>query len=97
MARVTEQPTAEPEAKTPAFRWLNPGVKGICLVDCLSDRGHEVATSLLPRLVIVALGASPPLLVWWKGYATELPELPAWRAERLPTTLNGAKPLMPAD
>jgi MFS family permease len=43
-------------------RWLHGPVVGIGLASFLSDVGHEVPTSLLPRLLTTTLGASPAAL-----------------------------------
>lgn len=49
-----------PEATTQ--RWFTPGVRGIGLASLLSDLGHEVPTSLLPRFVTSTLGGSAAAL-----------------------------------
>jgi hypothetical protein len=41
--------------------WFTPGVRGIGLASLLSDLGHEVPTSLLPRFVASTLGGSAAL------------------------------------
>ena len=53
-------------------RWLTPGVRGIGLASLLSDLGHEVPTSLLPRFVTSTLGASPAALGFIEGVADAL-------------------------
>ena len=49
-------------------RWLTPGVKGIGAASLLSDLGHEVPTSLLPRF-ITSLGGSAAVLGLIEGLA----------------------------
>lgn len=53
-------------------RWLTRGVRGIGAASFLSDLGHEVATSLLPRLVTQTLGASAAVLGLIEGLADGL-------------------------
>ncbi len=55
-----------------ASEWLTPGVRGIGLASFLSDLGHEVPTSLLPRFVTTTLGASPAALGVIEGVADGL-------------------------
>ena len=50
-------------------RWLTPGVRGIGLASLLSDLGHEVPTSLLPRFVTSTLGGSAAALGVIEGIA----------------------------
>ena len=57
--------------RTPT-RWLTRGVRGIGAASVLSDLGHEVATSLLPRLVTQTLGASATVLGLIEGLADGL-------------------------
>ena len=52
-------------------RWLTPGVKGIGAASLLSDLGHEVPTSLLPRF-ITSLGGSAAVLGLIEGLADGL-------------------------
>jgi MFS family permease len=60
---------AEPSARS---KWLTPGVKGIGLASLLSDLGHEVPTSLLPRFVTSTLGGSAAALGVIEGVADGL-------------------------
>ena len=53
-------------------RWLTPGVKGIGLASFLSDLGHEIVTSLLPRFVTSTLGGSAASLGVIEGIADAL-------------------------
>ncbi len=50
-------------------RWFTPGVRGIGLASLLSDLGHEVPTSLLPRFVTSTLGGSAAALGVIEGVA----------------------------
>jgi MFS family permease len=52
-------------------QWLTPPVRGIGGASLLADLGHEVPTSLLPRL-LVSLGASPAALGLMEGLADGL-------------------------
>ncbi len=49
--------------------WFTPGVRGIGLASLLSDLGHEVPTSLLPRFVTSTLGGSAAALGVIEGVA----------------------------
>jgi MFS family permease len=57
------------QAPLSATRWLTPGVKGIGLASFLSDLGHEVVTSLLPRFVTSTLAGSAAMLGVIEGIA----------------------------
>ena len=59
------------EERTDSERWLTPGVRGIGAASFLSDLGHEVPTSLLPRL-ITSLGGSAAALGVIEGVADGL-------------------------
>lgn len=52
--------------------WFTPGVRGIGLASLLSDLGHEVPTSLLPRFVTSTLGGSAAALGIIEGVADGL-------------------------
>ncbi|HZJ49533.1 MAG TPA: MFS transporter, partial [Actinomycetota bacterium] len=52
--------------------WLTPGVRGIGVASFLADLGHEVPTSLLPRLLISTLGAPAAALGLIEGVADGL-------------------------
>ena len=52
--------------------WFTPGVRGIGLASLLSDLGHEVPTSLLPRFVTSTLGGSAAALGVIEGIADAL-------------------------
>jgi MFS family permease len=52
--------------------WLSPGVKGVGAASLLSDVGHEVPTSLLPRLLTGTLGAPAAALGFIEGLADAL-------------------------
>jgi MFS family permease len=52
--------------------WFTPGVRGIGLASLLSDLGHEVPTSLLPRFVTSTLGGSAATLGVIEGIADAL-------------------------
>lgn len=52
--------------------WFTPGVRGIGLASLLSDLGHEVPTSLLPRFVTSTLGGSAAALGVIEGIADGL-------------------------
>jgi MFS family permease len=52
--------------------WFTPGVRGIGLASLLSDLGHEVPTSLLPRFVTSTLGGSAATLGIIEGVADAL-------------------------
>lgn len=62
----------EPEAPHRRVVWLTPGVKGIGLASFLSDLGHEIVTSLLPRFVTSTLGGSAAALGVIEGIADAL-------------------------
>jgi len=62
----------QPEASYPRVRWLTPGVKGIGLASFLSDLGHEIVTSLLPRFITSTLGGSAAALGVIEGIADAL-------------------------
>jgi MFS family permease len=49
--------------------WLTPGVRAIGLSSFLSDVGHEIPTSLLPRFLSSTLGAPASALGWIEGVA----------------------------
>lgn len=59
------------ETKTAKANWLTPGVGGIGAASLLSDLGHEVPTSLLPRF-IASLGGSAAALGIIEGIADGL-------------------------
>lgn len=65
----TREPTPQIEPPVSATRWLTPGVKGIGVASFLSDLGHEVVTSLLPRFVTSTLAGSAALLGVIEGIA----------------------------
>jgi MFS family permease len=50
-----------PSSSPPRTRWLNRSVLGIGVASLLSDVGHEMATSVLPLLVVTLGGASAAL------------------------------------
>jgi len=52
--------------------WLTPGVRGIGLASFLSDVGHEVPTSLLPRFLTSTLGAPAAALGLIEGISDGL-------------------------
>ena len=58
-----------PEEALTRGHWLTPGVRGIGAASFLSDLGHEVATSLLPRFVTSTLGGSAAALGAIEGIA----------------------------
>ncbi len=51
--------------------WFTPGIRGIGLTSLLSDLGHEVPTSLLPRFVTSTLGGSAAALGVIEGIADD--------------------------
>lgn len=53
-------------------RWLTPGVRGIGAASLLSDLGHEVPTSLLPRFLTSTLGAPAAALGLIEGLSDGL-------------------------
>ena len=53
-------------------RWLTAPVKGIAAASLLSDVGHEVPTSLMPRLLTSTLGAPAAALGLIEGIADAL-------------------------
>jgi MFS family permease len=53
-------------------RWLTPGVRGIGAASLLSDLGHEVPTSLLPRFLTATLGAPAAALGLIEGLSDGL-------------------------
>ena len=55
------------EKATPTH-WLNPTTLGVGLTSLLSDWSHEIATAILPSLLI-ALGAGPGWLGAIEGVA----------------------------
>ncbi len=63
------EPAAEAAVPIPRNPWLTPGVRGIGLASFLSDLGHEVVTSLLPRFVTSILGGSAAALGVIEGIA----------------------------
>src|SRR6266542_814413 len=66
------EPTPPPRPPPAPRQWLNPGVRGIGTASFLSDLGHEVPTSLLPRLVTSTLGGSAAALGAIEGVAEGL-------------------------
>ena len=58
--------------RQPTETWFTPGVRGIGLASLLSDLGHEVPTSLLPRFVTSTLGGSAAALGIIEGVADGL-------------------------
>lgn len=65
----TPEASSEPGAQSARNPWLTPGVKGIGLASFLSDLGHEVVTSLLPRFVTTTLAGSAAALGVVEGIA----------------------------
>lgn len=63
---------SEDTAERVEERWLLPGVKGIGAASLLSDVGHEVPTTLLPRLLTGTLGAPAAALGFIEGIADAL-------------------------
>jgi MFS family permease len=57
------------ETERTTERWFTPGVRGVGLASLLSDLGHEVPTSLLPRFVTSTLGGSAAALGFIEGVA----------------------------
>lgn len=62
----------ERELRDDAERWLTPGVGGIGAASFLADVGHEVATALLPSLLVSTLGAPAAALGTIEGVADAL-------------------------
>ncbi len=60
-APQTPPSTDSPPTSTAGAGWLNRSVLGIGLASLLSDVGHEMATSVLPLLVVTLGGASATL------------------------------------
>ncbi len=69
MERPDTDTETPPEEALTRGRWLTPGVRGIGAASFLSDLGHEVATSLLPRFVTSTLGGSAAALGAIEGIA----------------------------
>lgn len=65
------EPLPEPDPAEPPG-WLSPGVRGIGAASLLSDLGHEVPTSLLPRMLTTTLGAPAAALGVIEGIADGL-------------------------
>lgn len=65
---------SQQEARRPApqSKWLTNGVRGIGAASLLDDLGHEIPTSLLPRLVTSTLGAPAAALGLIEGVADGL-------------------------
>lgn len=67
-----DEPHTCPHTTPSRVVWLTPGVKGIGLAGFLSDLGHEIVTSLLPRFVTSTLAGSAAALGTIEGIADAL-------------------------
>lgn len=82
---------AAPESH--AGKWLNPTTAGIALTSLLSDWSHEIATTILPALV-VSLGAGPGWLGAIEGISDGLSSVTKLISGHWTDRLRKRKPLV---
>jgi MFS family permease len=84
----------DPEHSAPGS-WLNSTTLGVGLTSLLSDWSHEMATAILPAL-LVSLGAGPGWLGAIEGVADGLSSITKLAAGHLTDRLHRQKPLVVA-